>query len=67
MASYQRSTVSCPILLLLMAFGAWSLQVSTQTLTGQSRKEELVYTLTFSGDITSQPTTAKVTTFGPSF
>ena len=65
MASYQRSAVSCPFFLLLVAFGAVALLVSTQTLTGQSRKEELVYTLTFSGEVTSQPTTAKVTFWPP--
>ncbi|MDA2924326.1 hypothetical protein MYX65_06660 [Acidobacteria bacterium AH-259-L09] len=43
-------------------FGAFllALLMSTQTLTGQFRKEELVYTLTFSGEVISTPTTAKV-------
>ena len=37
-----------------------ALLVSTQTLTGQLHKENFVYTLTFSGEVTSTPTTVKV-------
>ncbi len=44
--------VFCTSLLVLL--------VSTQTLAGQLRKEELVYTLTFSGEIAFPPTTVKV-------
>ena len=71
MASHRQSTARCQIFLLLVAFGALALLVSTQTLTGQVRggislvPKESVYTLTFSGAVTSQPTTAKVVLWPP--
>jgi len=71
MASHRQSTARCQIFLLLVAFGALALLVSTQTLTGQVRGGislvplELVYTVTFSGAVTSQPTTAKVVLWLP--
>ncbi len=71
MARHQQSTARCQIFLLLVAFGALALLVSTQTLTGQVRggislvPKESVYTLTFSGAVTSQPTTAKVVLWPP--
>ena len=51
MGRHSRKVFGASLLALLM---------STQTLTGQFRKEELVYTLTFSGEVISPPTTAKV-------
>lgn len=51
MGRYSRKVFGASLLALL---------VSTQTLSGQLRKEELVYTLAFSGEITLTPTTVKV-------
>lgn len=51
MGRYSRKVFGASLLALL---------VSTQTLAGQLHKEQLVYTVTFSGEITSTPTTVKV-------
>jgi len=51
MGRYSRKVFGASLLALL---------VSTQTLNGQLHKEKLVYTLAFSGEITSTPTTVKV-------
>ncbi len=51
MGQHSRKVLGASLLALL---------VSTHTLTGQLRKEKLVYTLTFSGEVISTPTTAKV-------
>jgi len=51
MGQYSRKVLGASLLVLL---------VSTQTLTGQLHKEQLVYTLALSGEIISTPTTVKV-------
>jgi len=56
MGQHSRTVIGAALLALV---------VSTHTLTGQLRKQKLVYTLTFSGEIISTPTTAKVTSRTP--
>ena len=56
MGQHSRKVIGASLLALL---------VSTHTLTGQLSKQKLVYTLTFSGEVNSTPTSAQVTSTTP--